>query len=192
MTGLRSESGRLTLSQFKVQRHFSILIEDDAFSFEFQQDVIEQENRLDGIHVVRSTIPHEEKSPVQVREKYLSLSRIERVFRSLKSMGLQIRPIRHHMENSVRAHLFLCMLAHYLEWYLRQAWVDLIKGSHPNKDGQQEPHRRRAAFEIHSQGFRVILLMRCTQSRNRLRIGAHVQEASVISDPTDLQSGRSP
>ena len=177
------------LSQFKVQRYFSVHIEDDALAFALRQDVIEQETRLDGIYVVRTTIPPEEMSPVQVREKYLSLSRVERAFRSLKSVDLQIRPIRHHLEHRVRAHVFLCMLAYYLEWHLRQAWVDLIQEPHPDKEGQQQRRRRRrGALDMPPHSFRAILLMLRTQSRNRLRIGDQVQEASVISDPTSIQA----
>ena len=81
------------------------------------------------------------------------------------------------------------MLAYYLEWHLRQAWVDLIQEPHPDKEGQQQRRRRsRGALDMPPHSFRAILLMLRTQSRNRLRIGDQVQEASVISDPTSIQA----
>ena len=177
------------LSQFKVQRYFKLQIEDDAMTFELRQDVLDQEARLDGIYVVRTTVPVEEMNPEQVRANYLSLSRVERAFRCLKSVDLQIRPIHHHLEHRVRAHVFLCMLAYYLEWHLRQAWVDLIQEPHPHKEGQrQRRRRRRGDVDIPPHSFRAILKMLRSQSRNRLRIGEQVQEASVISDPTSIQA----
>jgi transposase len=177
------------LSQFKVQRYFKLEIEDDAMTFGLRQEVLDLEARLDGIYVVRTTVPPEEMSPEQVRANYLSLARVERAFRCLKSVDLQIRPIRHHLEHRVRAHVFLCMLAYYLEWHLRQAWVGLIQEPHPHKEGQsQRRRRRRGDAEIPPHSFRAILRLLRSQSRNRLRIGDQIQEASVISDPTSLQA----
>src|SRR6202049_4724885 len=95
-------------------------------SFQRRVDRIEEEARLDGIYVIRTSIPAEHLDAHETVQVYKDLSRVERAFRSLKSVDLEIRPIRHWTADRVRAHVFLCMLAYHVEWHLREALAPLL------------------------------------------------------------------
>jgi Transposase DDE domain len=101
-----------------------------------QEETIEQEAKLDGIYVIRTSEAAEQLSAAGTVRGYKSLAQVERAFRSLKGMDLLIRPIRHRTEQRVPAHIFLCMLAYYVEWHLRQVWAPLLF------EDEQLPHER--------------------------------------------------
>lgn len=114
------------LDRYKVGKHFKIEIRDDAFSYQRDEAKIAEEAALDGLYVLRTNIPKEQLSPEQTVAAYKRLSRVERAFRSLKTVDLKIRPIYHRLGNRVKAHVFLCMLAYYVEWHMRQKLAPLI------------------------------------------------------------------
>ena len=114
------------LDKYKMAKHFELTIEDGNFSFRRKPDSIEQEARLDGIYVVRTSLPAEAMSSAEAVQAYKDLAQVERAFRSLKTVDLEIRPIRHWTASRVRAHVFLCMLAYHVEWHLRQALAPLL------------------------------------------------------------------
>jgi transposase len=114
------------LGRFKMQKHFRLEITDASFSFERDQPRIDREAALDGIYVVRTTVPGEVLSGERVVESYKGLSVVERVFRCLKTVDLKVRPIHHHLEDRVRSHVFLCLLAYYVEWHMRRALAPLL------------------------------------------------------------------
>src|SRR5260370_1143589 len=114
----RACSGSRRLSRSRVRNLFS---EDEGFRWERKPDHIEREAALDGIYVIRTSVPVQTLSSEKVVGCYKGLSAVERAFRSLKSVDLKIRPIYHHLADRVRAHVFLCMLAYYVEWHMRQA-----------------------------------------------------------------------
>jgi hypothetical protein len=106
--------------------HFAVDIRDGHLSFRRRVDQIEAEARLDGIYVIRTSMPAEHLDAAQTVQAYKDLSRVERAFRCLKTVDLEIRPIRHWTTQRVRAHVFLCMLAYHVEWHLRDALAPLL------------------------------------------------------------------
>jgi DDE family transposase len=112
-------------NKYKVKKHFLLEIEDERFDYRRDQERISEEAALDGIYVLRTNAPADELSSVDVVRSYKQLAEVERAFRTLKSIELEVRPINHRHEQRVRAHVFLCMLAYYLEWHLRRAWAEL-------------------------------------------------------------------
>jgi hypothetical protein len=110
----------------KMAKHFAIEIRDSHLSWRRRTDEIEAEARLDGIYVIRTSVPAEHLDAAEAVQAYKDLSRVERAFRSLKTVDLDIRPIRHWTAPRVRAHVFLCMLAYHVEWHLRQALAPLL------------------------------------------------------------------
>jgi transposase len=114
------------INKYKVAKHFVLEIATGHFSFRIDEDKVTAEAALDGLYVVRTSVPNEQASSAETVRQYKGLSEVERAFRSLKSDDLQIRPIHHHSENRVRAHLFLCMLAYYVKWHMSEAWRGLM------------------------------------------------------------------
>jgi len=114
------------LGRFKMQKHFRLEITPTGFSFERDQPRIDREAALDGIYVVRTTVPADILSGERVVESYKGLSVVEHAFRCLKTVDLKVRPIHHHLEDRVRSHVFLCLLAYYVEWHMRRALAPLL------------------------------------------------------------------
>jgi hypothetical protein len=110
------------INKYKVAKHVVLQIEAGHFSFRIDEDKVAAEAALDGLYVIRTSLPSEHLTSADAVRHYKGLSAVERAFRSLKSDDLQVRPIHHHSENRVRAHLFLCMLAYYVKWHLSEAW----------------------------------------------------------------------
>ena len=101
-------------------------IEDDAFTWSRKQESIAREAELDGLYIVRTDVPGSDLSATQVVATYKDLATVERAFRTLKGIDLKIRPIHHRLENRVRAHVLLCMLAYYVEFHMRSAWAPML------------------------------------------------------------------
>ena len=112
-------------NRWRVRKHFEIEITDTSFRFRRKQEQIEAEAALDGIYVLRTSVPDSELEAPEVVRAYKQLKEVERAFRELKG-PLELRPIHHRLEHRVKAHVLLCMLAYYLGWHLRQAWAELI------------------------------------------------------------------
>jgi len=118
------KAGRV-IDRYKMAKHFILKITDNSFDFEIDTANVATEASLDGIYVIRTSLPEERISADDVVRSYKQLSRVERAFRTLKTIGLRVRPIRHHLEKRVRAHIFLVMLALYVEWHMFEAWRPL-------------------------------------------------------------------
>jgi len=114
------------LGHYKVGKHFDCRIGKGSFEWSRRQDRLEQEEKLDGVYVIRSSEPAERLSAEETVRNYKSLAEVERAFRCLKGIDLLVRPIRHRTEHRVPAHIFLCLLAYYVEWHLRRAWAPLL------------------------------------------------------------------
>ena len=110
----------------KVGKHFVLMIEESSFSFCIDEERVREEAALDGIYVIRTSLPKIALSAGSVVEAYKKLSNVERAFRSLKTVDLHVRPIRHWSESRVRAHIFLCMLAYYVQYHCQEAWRSLL------------------------------------------------------------------
>lgn len=114
------------LGRYKMAKHFSCQFEEDQFRFERIQASIDRESELDGVYVIRTNVPATRASSEEAVGYYKELSNVERAFRSLKSVDLKVRPIYHRIENRVRAHVFLCMLAYYIEWHMRRSLAPML------------------------------------------------------------------
>ena len=114
------------LGRYKMGKHFLYIIGEGKFQWSRREQTIEQEAKLDGIYVIRTSESEERLSAADTVRSYKSLAQVERAFRTLKGMDLRIRPIHHRTEDHVRAHIFLCMLAFYVEWHMRQALAPLL------------------------------------------------------------------
>lgn len=176
------------IDRFKMAKHFVLHIAPGSFRFERNREQIAQEAALDGFYVLRTNVPEARLDAAAVVRSYKSLSHVERAFRSLKTLDLHVRPIHHHTEARVRAHVLLCMLAYYVQWHLQRAWAPMLFADElpPGRKGPSpvSPARRSAAAEnkartrqrpdgqpVHS--FRTLLAELATLTRNRVRpIGA--------------------
>ena len=114
------------LHRFKMGKHFKIRITEESFSFERNEKTIRAEEALDGIYIIRTSVPEETMGAENVVKAYKGLDVVERAFRSLKTLDLKVRPIYHRKENRVRAHIFLCMLAYYVEWHMKKALAPIL------------------------------------------------------------------
>jgi transposase len=114
------------LGRYKMGKHLECKIGEGSFAWSRRAESIEQEEQLDGIYVLRTSEPVERLSAEDTVRSYKSLAEVERAFRCLKGIDLLVRPIRHRSEDRVPAHIFLCVLAYYVEWHLRRAWAPLL------------------------------------------------------------------
>ena len=114
------------INKYKVAKHFILNIRDDGFDFHIDEAKVKNEAALDGIYIIRTSLPKECLSASDTVRSYKNLSQVERAFRSIKTMDIKVRPIRHRIEDRVRAHIFLCMLAYYVEWHMLDVWRPLL------------------------------------------------------------------
>jgi len=193
------------IHRYKMSKHFLLEIGDGEFHWRRDEESIAQEAALDGIYVLRTNAPAESLAAPDVVRQYKSLSQVEHLFRTLKSIDLQVRPIRHHREERVRAHILLCMLAYYVEWHMRRVLSPLLyeDESLPTDRWQRDPvapaEASRAAKSkksrkttttgepVHS--FRTLLQEMATCCRNRCRVTSEAGEATFdrLSDLTSMQ-----
>lgn len=176
------------LGRFKVGKHFHYQITDEAFTFERNQDAIRAEAALDGIYVIRTSVPPETLSASDTVESYKNLAQVERAFRSCKTVDLQVRPIYHRREDRVRAHVFLCMLAYYVEWHLRRklapllfddddraaaraARSSIVAPARRSRSALAKAQSKRTADDQPVHSFRTLLKHLATLTRNRVRTG---------------------
>jgi len=190
------------LGRSKVGKHFQLHIDNDRFSWEPDQASIDREAALDGIYVIRTSLPAEESSNEETVRCYKSLAAVERAFRSLKSVDLKVRPIHHHSADRVRAHVFLCLLAYYVEWHVREVLAPILfddddpAAAQPQRDSiitpaQRSPKAQRKALRrrtddglpVHS--FQTLLKDLATITKNQMRMGD--QNFQMTTTPTKLQ-----
>lgn len=193
------------VNKYKVAKHFRLDIRDDDFDFEIDPSSVDAEAALDGVYVVRTSLSAERISAADTVRSYKQLSRVERAFRSLKGVDLEVRPIRHRCEPRVRAHIFLCMLAYYVQWHMRQAWQPLLFDDEdaaakavrdPVAPAERSAGARRKAQTrqldngdaVHS--FRTLLRSLSAIVRNTCRVpgaGAEAPTFEVVTTPTAAQ-----
>jgi hypothetical protein len=122
---LGQKVGRV-INHYKMAKHVTVTIDGGRLRWTRREESIQQEARLDGFYVIRTNVPAGQLSAADAVRHYKGLARVERAFRCLKGIDLRVRPIHHRTEAHVRAHIFLCLLAYYVEWHLRQAWAPLL------------------------------------------------------------------
>jgi hypothetical protein len=114
------------VNQYKVAKHFELTIGEASFTFQRKRASIAAETALDGIYIIRTSVPPARMDAADCVRNYKALANVERAFRSLKTIDLKVRPIHHRTADRVRAHIFLCLLAYYVEWHMREAWRELM------------------------------------------------------------------
>ena len=192
------------INHHKVGKHFSITISDDSFSFARDLENIAAEAELDGLYIVRSNVEPELFDAEQTVTAYKDLAKVERAFRSMKTVDLKVRPIYHRTADRVRAHIFLCMLACYVEWHLRRKLTPVLFDDHDRAAGEQQresvvhpaqrspaAHRKAASkrtddgLPVHS--FRSLMSELGTLTANTVRMVDSGATFTLHSAPTALQ-----
>ena len=189
----------------KMAKHFAVDIRDGYLSFARRVDQIAEEARLDGIYVVRTSMPAEHLDAAETVQTYKDLSRVERAFRCLKSGDLDIRPIRHWTAQRVRAHVFLCMLAYHVEWHLRDALAPLlfhdtdlasaraerlspVAKTEPSEAVKSKKATKRSADGQRVMSFADLIAHLGTFVRNTMRVPSPQKHRfTLYSKPTPLQ-----
>jgi transposase len=198
-------AGRV-IHRFKMAKHYNLTIEDARFEWKRNATSIAQEAALDGIYVVRTSEPAERISSADAVRTYKRLAHVERLFRTLKGIDLRIRPIFHRLDPRVRAHIFLCLLAYYVEWHMRKAWAPLlfddeeldarrtrrdpIAPAQPSPSAQRKKRERTTEDGLPVQNFRNLLAHLATYSRNlcRTKTGKHSATTVQYPAPSPLQA----
>ncbi|MEA2000810.1 MAG: IS1634 family transposase, partial [Actinomycetota bacterium] len=127
------------INRHKMAKHYTLTIDQGAFTYQHKHDAIAAEAALDGIYVIRTSVTPDRLGTPQVVEAYKRLRLVEAQFRSLKTVDLHVRPIHHRREQRVRSHVFICMLAAYLVWHLRRAWAPLCFTDQDPPDHSLDP-----------------------------------------------------
>ena len=191
------------LGRRKMAKHFQLSITDHELGFERDQAAIAAETQLDGIYVLRTSLSPEQLNAASTVLAYKSLAHVERAFRSLKSIDLAVRPVFHWTAPRVRAHVFLCLLAYYLEWHMRRELAPILFDDHdrvaavaqrasPVAPAEVSPAaRRKAATKLTQTGepvtsFRSLLRHLACLTRNTVRLGRD-HTTTLFSAPTPLQ-----
>ena len=191
------------LGRCKMAKHFQLSITDHELGFERDQAAIAAETRLDGSYVLRTNLSPEQLDAASTVLAYKSLAHVERAFRSLKSIDLAVRPVFHWTAPRVRAHVFLCLLAYYLEWHMRRELAPILFDDHdrvaavaqrasPVAPAEVSPAaRRKAATKLTQTGepvtsFRSLLRHLACLTRNTVRLGRD-HTTTLFSAPTPLQ-----
>jgi hypothetical protein len=192
------------INKFKMEKHFVLTITESKFDFQRNEEKINAERLLDGLYVVRTSVPQKTMNSERVVETYKSLSHVERAFRCLKTTDLQIRPIYHHKDERIRAHVFICMLSYYVEWHMRERLREVLfddcdraSASAARKSpvapairsatAKRKDATRRTTDDHPVQSFQDLLRDLATLTRNRIRIADFNAEYDKLTVPTEYQ-----
>jgi hypothetical protein len=186
--------------KFKVSKHFHLTITQTGFTYHRDQAAIDTEAALDGIYLLRTSVATDALNPAAVVESYKKLANVERDFRIIKSDDLDLRPIHHRLDDRVKAHVLICMLACYLTWHLRKAWAPLTftDEAPPHRDNPVAPTRRSTAAQAKAstkhdangnpvRNFRDLLDHLATLTRDRIRYHNTDIEIDKLTDATPQQ-----
>ena len=192
------------INHYKVAKHFVTTITDESFTFRRDEDKIADEQQLDGLYIVRSNVESEQFDATQTVRAYKDLAKVERAFRSLKTVDLKVRPIHHRRADRVRAHVLLCMLAYYVEWHMRQALKPLLFDDHDPAAAEQQrasvvqkakrspaarakAARKRTADDLPVHSFRTLLADLGTLTANTMRVVDGDATFTMLTKPTPGQ-----
>jgi hypothetical protein len=198
-TAIGVEVGKV-ISKYKTGKHFNLTITDDGLVIDRDQARIEAEAALDGFYVLRTPVPAAQLDAPAVVSAYKNLKYVERDFRHIKSDDLDLRPVFHRLEERVKAHVLICMLACYLTWHLRRAWAPLIftDENPPRHDNPVAPARRSSRAQAKASGqhdpagrpyrsFRGLLEHLATLTRNQVRFAGTQATVPMLTEPTSAQ-----
>ena len=196
-TGLRV--GKI-IGRYKVGKHLRLDIGDNHFSYQRDVEGIAAEAALDGLYIIRSSVGADQLSSQELVRSYKLLAGVERAFKTMKSVDLQVRPVHHRLADRVRAHIFICMLAYYVRWHLERAWAPLLFADEakPVAADVVAPARRSASAlakartqrlsdgtPVHS--FRSLLAELATLTKNTVRVPNSSASFDKLANPTPLQ-----
>ena len=199
-TVIAERVGRI-LGRFKVGKHFLREVGEGSFSYRRDQAKIDAEAALDGLYVIRSNVAPERLSEQDLVRSYKLLSGVERAFRTMKSVDLQVRPVHHRLADRVRAHIFICLLAYYVRWHLERSWASLLyRDEQPPvlEDPVAPAERSASAREKARSGhradgspvysFRGLLSELATLTKNTVRLRGSDVTFDKLSLPTPIQA----
>jgi hypothetical protein len=188
------------ISRYKTGKHFAVTITDTTLAVTRKQDQIDAEAALDGFYVLRTPVPASQLDAPAVVTAYKNLKYVERDFRSIKADDLDLRPVFHRLEERVKAHVLICMLACYLTWHLRRAWAPLTFTDQdpPAPDNPVAAARRSAAAQANAsyqhdpagqpyRSFRGLLEHLATLTRNQVRFAGTTATIPMLAEPTSTQ-----
>ncbi len=192
------------IGKHKMAKHFDLTITENSFTYTRNKARIREEAALDGLYVVRSSVDKKQMNSEQVVETYKSLAKVERAFRCIKTVDLSLRPIYHRNEDRIRSHVFICMLAYYVEWHMRKqlrpllfadddqesavaARESIVAPAQRSKSAKRKDSRRRTDDDYPVQSFHDILADLGTLCRNRIRIPEFESEFDKLALPTPYQ-----
>lgn len=192
------------IGKYKMEKHFDLTITKDSFTSSRRANEIAQEAMLDGLYVVRTSVSKNTLDAEHVVKTYKSLSHVERAFRSLKTVDLQLRPIYHHKDDRIRAHVFICMLAYYVEWHMRKRLREVLfddcdreiaeaSRTSPvalavrSESAKQKDATRRTSSGYPVQSFQDLLRDMATLTRSRIHISEYGAQYNKLTQPTAYQ-----
>jgi transposase len=200
-------------NRFKVAKHFVLEITDPRsgsgtskrFSYKRDQEKIDAEAALDGLYVIRTSVTSQAMGPEDVVRAYKDLAKVERAFRSIKTIDLKIRPIHHWLGRRIKGHVFLCMLAYYVEWHMRRKLAPILFDDHQKQQAELErtsivapaprsaaakrkDHSKRTDDDAPVHSFRTLLEDLGTLAKNRVRIRGTQEEFYMLTQPTPAQA----
>jgi|688.fasta_scaffold222878_1 hypothetical protein len=192
------------IGKHKMEKHFELTITETSFTYARREENIKAEAALDGLYVIRSSVPKETMTAEQLVSTYKSLAQVERAFRSMKSIDLHVRPIYHFNDDRIRAHVFLCMLAYYVEWHMRDRLRELlfddddreaaqksrrsvVAPAARSKSAREKDATHRTASGLPVQSFQDLLKDLATLNRNTVRLESSGAEFNQQTEATFLQ-----
>jgi hypothetical protein len=200
-SGLIGERVGRVVNRYKVAKHFTLAIEDGHFEYSRREEAIAAEAALDGIYVLRTSLAGEELAAPAVVRAYKQLAQAERAFRAMKAPELEIRPVHHRLEQRVRAHVFLCMLAYYVQFELEQrlapllfadeaplAPADPVAPAQRSQTAKAKAASKRTAEGFPAHSFPDLLTALSTLTRNRVRLRGAQASFEQLAQATPLQS----
>jgi transposase len=189
------------LKRYRMKKHFQIEITDTTFTYTRKTEEIAAEAALDGFYILRTSLTETALGTGDVVRAYKNLEQAERAFGSLKGPDLQIRPIHHHLEDRVRAHVLICMLAYYLTWHLKAAWTPLlftdehrpvtpdpVAKAVRSTSAQHKAQAKRTSTGHPAHSYRTLLAELATQTRNTIRLHGSTSTFQKLTQPTALQA----
>ena len=193
------------INRFKVGKHFVLDIGEDSFSYTRDEQKIAAEVSLDGMYVIRTSVVSNAMSEEDVVRAYKDLSKVERAFRCMKTTDMKVRPIYHRLDDRIRSHIFICMMAYYVEWHMRKRLVPILFDDHERAEA--ESHRasivapaprsdaaarkdqtKRTADDEPVHSFRTLLADLGTLAKNRVCVRRSSETFYLLTRPTALQA----
>jgi transposase len=189
------------LKRYRMKKHFQIEITDTTFTYGRDTAAIAAEAALDGFYILRTSLTDTDLEAADVVRAYKNLEHAERAFGSIKGPELQIRPIHHRLQDRVKAHVLICMLAYYLTWHLKAAWKPLLFSDEHrpvspdpvakavrSTSAQQKAQTKRTSTGQPAHSYRTLLAELATQTQNTTRLHGHPSTFEKLTQPTALQA----